>query len=131
MAAWQASIRRACSVLKAERLSYRYKGKRRPQAVLSKRIKEIAETRVLSSLVGTRCFRLARGPQSANHLITGDSDRFYGPTTLNGHALRHPVSLLEENDVSGEHAAEFRPVLPEDSALVANRLDSILGRGAL
>jgi hypothetical protein len=40
------SIRRACSVLKAERSSYHYKGKRRPQAVLSKRIKEIAETRV-------------------------------------------------------------------------------------
>jgi transposase-like protein len=42
----QVSIRRACSVLKAERSSYHYKGKRRPQAVLSKRIKEIAETRV-------------------------------------------------------------------------------------
>ena len=40
------SIRRACSVLKAERSSYHYKGKPRPQAVLSKRIKEIAETRV-------------------------------------------------------------------------------------
>ena len=40
------SIRRACSVLQAERPSYHYKGKRRPQAVLMKRIKEIAETRV-------------------------------------------------------------------------------------
>jgi putative transposase len=40
------SIRRACSVLQAERSSYHYKGKRRPQAVLNKRIKEIAETRV-------------------------------------------------------------------------------------
>ena len=40
------SIRRACSVLKAERSSYHYKSRRRPQAVLSKRIKEIAETRV-------------------------------------------------------------------------------------
>ena len=29
-----------------ERSSYPYKGKRRPQAVLNKRIKEIAETRV-------------------------------------------------------------------------------------
>jgi transposase InsO family protein len=45
-ATWQVSIRRACSVLQAERSSYHYRGKRRPQAVLSKRIKEIAETRV-------------------------------------------------------------------------------------
>jgi putative transposase len=43
---WQVSVRRACSVLKAERSSYHYKGKRRPQAVLIKRIQEIAETRV-------------------------------------------------------------------------------------
>jgi transposase InsO family protein len=45
-ATWRVSIRRACSVLQAERSSYHYKGKRRPQAVLNKRIKEIAETRV-------------------------------------------------------------------------------------
>ena len=45
-ATWLVSIRRACSVLQAERSSYHYKGKRRPQAVLNKRIKEIAETRV-------------------------------------------------------------------------------------
>jgi putative transposase len=45
-ATWRVSIRRACQVLKAERSSYHYKGKRRPQAVLMKRIKEIAETRV-------------------------------------------------------------------------------------
>ena len=42
-ATWRVSIRRACSVLRAERSSYHYKAKRRPQAVLSKRIKEIAE----------------------------------------------------------------------------------------
>jgi len=35
-----------CSVLRAERSIYHYKGERRPQAVLMKRIKEIAETRV-------------------------------------------------------------------------------------
>jgi putative transposase len=40
------SVRRACSVLRAERSSYHYKARRRSQAVLSKRIKEIAETRV-------------------------------------------------------------------------------------
>ena len=45
-ATWRVSIRRTCSVLQAERSSYHYKGKRRPQAVLNKRIKEIAETRV-------------------------------------------------------------------------------------
>ncbi len=45
-ATWQVSIRRAYSVLQAERSSDHYRGKRRPQAVLSKRIKEIAETRV-------------------------------------------------------------------------------------
>jgi putative transposase len=43
---WQVSVRRACLVLRAERSSYHYKGKRRPQAVLRKRIQEIAETRV-------------------------------------------------------------------------------------
>jgi putative transposase len=45
-AASQVSIQCACSVLRAERSSCHYKGKRRPQAVLMKRIKEIAETRV-------------------------------------------------------------------------------------
>jgi putative transposase len=40
------SIRRACSVLRAERSSYHYKARRRSQAALSSRIKEIAETRV-------------------------------------------------------------------------------------
>src|SRR5208337_1333286 len=43
-ATWQVSIWRACSVLKAERSSYQYKGRRRPRAALVKRIKEIAET---------------------------------------------------------------------------------------
>jgi len=43
---WRVSARRASSVLRTERSSYHYKAKRRPQAVLNKRIKEIAETRV-------------------------------------------------------------------------------------
>lgn len=40
------SIRRPCSALKAGRSSYHCKGERQPQAVLSKRIKEIAEARL-------------------------------------------------------------------------------------
>lgn len=43
---WKVSIRRACSVLRTETSTYHYKGKRRPQAALVKRIREIAETRV-------------------------------------------------------------------------------------
>lgn len=43
---WQVSIRRACAVLRAERLSYHYRGCRTDQADLKKRIREIAETRV-------------------------------------------------------------------------------------
>jgi putative transposase len=43
---WKVSIRRACSVLRTETSTYHYKGKRRSQAALVKRIKEIAETRV-------------------------------------------------------------------------------------
>ena len=43
---WQVSIRRACSVLRAERSSYHYRGKGTDQADLKQRIKEIAETRV-------------------------------------------------------------------------------------
>ncbi len=39
------SIRRACSVVGAERSSSHYKARRRSQAALSKRIREIAETR--------------------------------------------------------------------------------------
>lgn len=45
-ATWQVSARRACSVLQVERSSYHYKARRRSQAGLSQRIKEIAETRV-------------------------------------------------------------------------------------
>ena len=43
---WQVSIRRACGVLRAERSSYHYRGRRADQAELKKRMKEIAETRV-------------------------------------------------------------------------------------
>ena len=43
---WQVSIRRACQALPVDRSSYHYRSKRSGQAVLMKRIKEIAETRV-------------------------------------------------------------------------------------
>jgi putative transposase len=43
---WRVSIRRACGVLRTEPSTYHYKGRRRSQAGLIKRIKEIAETRV-------------------------------------------------------------------------------------
>jgi putative transposase len=45
-AVWQVSIRRACQALPVERSTYHYRSKRTGQAILSKRIKEIAETRV-------------------------------------------------------------------------------------
>ena len=44
--AWQVSIRRACQALPVDRSTYHYRSKRTGQAVLMKRIKEIAETRV-------------------------------------------------------------------------------------
>lgn len=44
--AWQVSIRRACCALPVDRSTYHYRSKRAGQAPLSKRIKEIAETRV-------------------------------------------------------------------------------------
>ena len=40
------SIRRACRVLRTDPSTYHYKGKRASQAGLTRRIKEIAETRV-------------------------------------------------------------------------------------
>lgn len=43
---WQVSIRRACQALPVDRSTYHYRSKRSGQAVLMKRIKEIAETRV-------------------------------------------------------------------------------------
>ena len=43
---WDVSIRRACRVLQIDPTSYRYKPRRRGQAELEKRIKEICETRV-------------------------------------------------------------------------------------
>ena len=43
---WQVSIRRACQALPVDRSTYHYRSKRSGQAVLIKRIKEIAETRV-------------------------------------------------------------------------------------
>ena len=44
--AWQVSIRRTCQALPVDRSTYHYRPKRSGQAVLMKRIKEIAETRV-------------------------------------------------------------------------------------
>ena len=43
---WQVSIRRACGVLGAARSTYHYAYRRPSQAVLGKRIREIAETQV-------------------------------------------------------------------------------------
>jgi putative transposase len=43
---WQVSIRRACQALPVDRSTYHYRSKRSGQAILMKRIKEIAETRV-------------------------------------------------------------------------------------
>ncbi len=45
-AVWQVSIRRACGALPVDRSTYHYRSKRTGQAILMKRIKEIAETRV-------------------------------------------------------------------------------------
>jgi putative transposase len=45
-AAWRVSIRRACRAVPVDRSTYLYPSKRTEQAPLSKRIKEIAETRV-------------------------------------------------------------------------------------
>ena len=42
---WRVSIRRACSVLRAQTSTYHYKSRRGDQAPLRKRIREIAETR--------------------------------------------------------------------------------------
>jgi putative transposase len=44
--AWKVSVRRACAVLGAVRSTYQYQSRRPPQAVLKKRILEIAQTRV-------------------------------------------------------------------------------------
>ena len=44
--AWKVSIRRACAVILMEPSTYHYRGKRRSQAALIGRIKEIAATRV-------------------------------------------------------------------------------------
>jgi putative transposase len=45
-AAWRISIRRACRAVPVDRSTYHYRSKRSGQAPLSKRIKEIAATRV-------------------------------------------------------------------------------------
>src|SRR5690348_7644931 len=45
-AAWRISIRRACRAVPVDRSTYHYRSKRAGQAPLSKRIKEIAQTRV-------------------------------------------------------------------------------------
>ena len=42
-----------------------------------------------------------------------------------------PLSLFEEQFVRRAHAAQMRPVLSEDRALVADRFDTVLGRRAL
>ena len=51
---WKVSIRRACRVLRTDTSTYHYKGRRGDQAALSKRIREIAETRVRYGAIRTR-----------------------------------------------------------------------------
>jgi len=43
---WRVSIRRACQALPVDRSTYHYRSKRSGQAILMRRIKEIAETGV-------------------------------------------------------------------------------------
>ena len=45
-ATWRVSIRRACNVTGTEASTYHYKGRRADQAVLVKRIRKIAKTRM-------------------------------------------------------------------------------------
>jgi putative transposase len=45
-AVWQVSIRRACQALPVDRSTYHYRSKRTGQAIVMKRVKAIAETRV-------------------------------------------------------------------------------------
>jgi putative transposase len=52
---WQVSIRRACRALPIDRSTYHYRSKRTGQAILAKRIREIAETRVR---YGYRCIHV-------------------------------------------------------------------------
>jgi putative transposase len=43
---WKVSIRRACRVLRTDTSTHHYKGRRGDQAALSKRVREIVQTRV-------------------------------------------------------------------------------------
>lgn len=54
-AGWRVSIRRACRVLRTDTSTYHYKGKRASQAGLTRRIKEIAETRVRYGDLASTC----------------------------------------------------------------------------
>ena len=59
--AWRVSIRRACHAVPVDRSTYHYRSKRAGQDPLSKRIKEIAETRVRYGYPKT--VRLDNGPE--------------------------------------------------------------------
>jgi hypothetical protein len=65
----------------------------------------------------------------------GPSDRVLSSPTASSSSVdqsRSPTAAsLGKTSASRAHAAQMRPTLPEDGALVANRFDSILGRRCL
>jgi hypothetical protein len=66
------SIRRACSVLEFDRSTYHYKSRRREQADVEARIKEICQTRV----------RVSRSRADASEFVarSRSSSSFHRPT---------------------------------------------------
>ena len=87
------SIRRACRALPVERSTYHYRSRRTGQAVLTKRIKEIAQTRRFQHRVQRLLDRPSHDPaQMLTHPIVVDPDHIaeLGPSAI----LFHGGSLL-------------------------------------
>jgi hypothetical protein len=96
---------------------------------LNSRHRTVAPHRVAAAAIGRR--RDPDGAEGAEgapptlgsrHAGRRSRSGVNGGRSLNRDTICRPLALLEENVVSGAHAAQLGPVLPEDGALVANRL---------
>lgn len=103
---WRISIRRACAVILLDPKSYRYKSRRRGQAALEQRIREIRQTRVRFGYRRVHVL-LRREGWSVNHKKTRRIYRELGMQLRNKTPKRRVKAKLREDRTDATHSNQI------------------------
>lgn len=103
---WRVSIRRACAVILLDPKSYRYKPRRRGQAALEQRIREICQTRVRFGYRRVHVL-LRREGWPVNHKKTRRIYRELGMQLRNKTPKRRVKAKLREDRTDATHSNQI------------------------